>query len=296
MTVLEDKLNAAKENRNNDVRTFVWKGAKEEINGNKVQKEIRLIDATPEQLQSFYNHCRSMLYNTNNKETPGRYVLLDMIKEQREKCNTELYLRFLEKEDLLNHRPKYPRINYLQDLRASLSLEENKKTCPKEIWNQVPIRLLTSGIPAEFANIPLATVIDGCLDCLGRFDKSHITLSFILKLGVWFKPQEMKMLLKKDAEGKTVDRLTVAKQHLGLKDNSKMRIDPAGLTLAELEAMVKLKSKKYSELTTDQLTLLRNKILFRLEDEVEFHISQWEERIEQIKKVAQVRGIELKYA
>jgi AAA+ superfamily predicted ATPase len=60
--------------------------------------------------------------------------------------------------------------------------------------------------------------------------------------------------------------------------------------------MVKLKSKKYSELTTDQLTLLRNKILFRLEDEVEFHISQWEERIEQIKKVAQVRGIELKYA
>lgn len=58
MTVLEDKLNVAKENRSNDVRTFVWKGAKEEINGNKVQKEIRLVDATPEQLQSFYNHCR----------------------------------------------------------------------------------------------------------------------------------------------------------------------------------------------------------------------------------------------
>jgi hypothetical protein len=296
MTVLEDKLNVAKENRSNDVRTFVWKGAKEEINGNKVQKEIRLVDATPEQLQSFYNHCRSMLYNTNSKENPGRYVLLDMIKEQREKCNTELYLRFLEKEDLLNHRPKYPRINYLQDLRASLSLEENKQKCPKEIWNQVPIRALTNGIPAEYANIPLATVIDGCLDCLGRFDKSHITLSFILKLGVWFKPQEMKSLSKKDADGKTIDRLTVAKQYLGLKDNSKMRIDPAGLSLSELEAMVKLKSKKYSELTTDQLTLLRNNVLFRLEDEVEFHISQWEERIEQIKKVAQSRGIELKYA
>lgn len=296
MTVLEDKLNAAKETRSNEVRSFVWKGAKEEVNGVKVQSEVRLMDATPEQLQTFYNHCRSMLYNTTSKDHPGRYVLLNMIKEQREKCNTELYLRFLEKEDLLNHRPKYPRINYLQDLRASLSLEENKKVCPKEMWNKVPIKLLTSGIPAEFENIPLATVIDGCLDCLGRFDKSHITLNFILKLGVWFKPQEMKTLLKKDANGKSIDRLIVAREYLGLKDTAKMRIDPAGLTLSELEAMVKLKSKKYSELTTDQLTLLRNKILFKLEDEVEFHIAQWEERIEQIKKVAQVRGIELKYA
>ena len=127
MTVLGDKFNVAEETKRNDVRTFVWKGAKEEINGVKVQNEIRLMDATPEQLQKFYDHCRSMLYNTTSKEHPGRYVLLNMIKEQREKCNTELYLRFLEKEDLLNHRPKYPRINYLQDLRASLNLEENKK-------------------------------------------------------------------------------------------------------------------------------------------------------------------------
>lgn len=296
MTVLGDKFNVAEETKRNDVRTFVWKGAKEEVNGVKVQNEIRLMDATPEQLQKFYDHCRSMLYNTTSKEHPGRYVLLNMIKEQREKCNTELYLRFLEKEDLLNHRPKYPRINYLQDLRASLNLEENKKNCPKEIWNQVPIKALTSGIPAEFSNIPLSTVIDGCLDCLGRFDKSHITLSFILKLGVWFKPQEMKSLLKKDANGKTIDRLVVARDYLGLKENAKLRIDPAGLNLSELEAMVKLKSKKYSELTTDQLTILRNKVLFKLEDEVEFHISQWEERIEQIKKVAQARSIELKYA
>lgn len=294
MTVLSDKLNKAKENKNNDIRTFVWKGEKTDVNGTKVQNEIRLIEATKEQLQQFYNFCQSMLYNTS-KENPGRYVLLDIIKKQREKCNTELYLRFLEREDLLNHRPKYPRINYLQDLRTSLNMEENKQACPKEIWDRVPIKALTNGIPAEYSNIPLATVIDGCLDCLGRFDKKPITLNFILKLGVWFKPQEMKNLVKKDPNGKTIDRLIVARDYLGLKESAKLRIDPKGLSLSELESMIKLKSKKYSELTTDQLTILRNKVLFKLEDEVEFHISQWEERMDQIKKVAKSRGIELVY-
>lgn len=295
MTVLGDKLNVAKEVKSNDVRTFIWKGEKKEINGVKYQEEIRLMNASPEQLQTFYNHCHSMLYNTSSKENPGRYILLDIIKEQREKCNTELYLRFLEKEDLLNHRPKYPRIIYLQDLRAALSNEENKKICPKDTWNKVPIKVLTNGIPAEFANIPLSTVIDGCLDCLGRFDKSHITLSFILELGVWFKSTELKSLVKKDINGKNMDRLEVAKEYLGLKDNFKLRVDPKGLSLSELESMIRLKSKKYSELTSDQLTILRNKVLFKLEDRVEFHIAQWEERIDQIKKVAQTRGIELKY-
>ena len=291
MTVIEDKLKAASENRSNNVNTFVWKFAK----GGCGQDEIKMMDATPEQLQQFYNHCWSMLYNTDSKEHPGRYVLLDIIKEQREKCNTELYLRWVEKGDELTGRPKYPRINYLQDLRAALNLEENKVNVPKSVWNQVPIRALTNGIPAEFANIPLNLVLDGCLDMLSKFDRTHITLNFILKLGIWFTQSEMKSLVEKDANGKNVDRLEQARKFLELKDGSKLHTNPKGLTLNEMKAMVKLKSKKYSDLTTDQLTILRNKVLFRFEDEVQFHIDQWEERIRQIKKVAQVRGIELKY-
>ena len=58
--------------------------------------------------------------------------------------------------------------------------------------------------------------------------------------------------------------------------------------------MINLKPKKYSALTTDQLVTLRNKVLFKLENEVKFHISQWEERIRQIELVAQTRGISLK--
>lgn len=291
MTVIEDKFKAASESRNNNVNTFVWKFAKEDGE----QSEIKMMDATPEQLQQFYNHCWSMLYNNTSKEHPGRYVLLDIIKEQREKCKAELYLRFLERGDELTNRPRYPRINYLQDLRYALNLEENKVNVPKSIWNQVPIKALTNGIPAEFSNIPLSVVLDGCLDLLGKFDKTHITLNFILKLGIWFSQSEMKNLNEKDNNGKNIDRLEQARKFLELKDGSKLHTNPKGLSLGEMKAMVKLKSKKYSDLTTDQLTILINKVLFRFEDEVQFHIDQWEERIRQIKKVAEVRGLELDY-
>ena len=73
----------------------------------------------------------------------------------------------------------------------------------------------------------------------------------------------------------------------------KLTIKPTGLSFNELRAMVNLKSKKYSELTTDQLTTLRNKVLFKLEDEVMYHIKQWEERIRQIKLVAESKGMTL---
>lgn len=291
MTVFEDKLKAAKEAKDNNVNTFVWKLAKND----GVQEEVKMMDATPEQLQYFYDHCWTMLYNTADKEHPGRYILLDIIKEQRNKCNAELYLRFLEKGDELENRPRYPRINYLQDLRAALNLEENRVNVPKSVWSQVPIYALTNGIPEEFRDIPLTTVMDGCLDTLGKFDKTHLTLNFLLKLGIWFTQSELRSLTEKDTSGKPVDRLEQARKYLDLKDASKLRTNPKGLSLSEMKSMVKLRSKKYSDLTTDQLTILRNKVLFRFEDEVQFHIDQWEERIRQIKKVAQTRGIELKY-
>ena len=55
--------------------------------------------------------------------------------------------------------------------------------------------------------------------------------------------------------------------------------------------MTTLRSKKYSDLTTPQLETLRNRILFSLADDCEFHIKQWETRMKQIKMVADARGI-----
>lgn len=65
------------------------------------------------------------------------------------------------------------------------------------------------------------------------------------------------------------------------------------MSFSELRAMVNLRTKKYSELTTEQLTVLRNKVLFRLENEVMYHANQWEKKMDEIRKVAESKNITL---
>lgn len=125
-------------------------------------------------------------------------------------------------------------------------------------------------------------------------DSKHITFSFILNMGVYLTPAEMKEFEEKDKDGNTRSKLEVIKERLGIKSTVRLIVKPTGLNFTELRAMINLKPKKYSALTTDQLVTLRNKVLFKLENEVKFHISQWEERIRQIELVAQTRGISLK--
>ena len=113
-------------------------------------------------------------------------------------------------------------------------------------------------------------------------------------MGVYLTPAEMKEFDEKDKDGNTRSKLEVIKERLGIKNTVRLVVKPTGLNFTELRAMVNLKPKKYSALTTDQLITLRNKVLFKLENEVKFHIEQWEERIRQIELVAQSRGITLK--
>ena len=112
-------------------------------------------------------------------------------------------------------------------------------------------------------------------------------------MGVYLTPAEMKEFDEKDKDGNKRSKLEVIKEHLNIKPTVRLTVKPTGLNFSELRAMINLKPKKYSDLTTDQLTVLRNKILFRLEDEVQYHISQWETRIHQIELVAKEKGIEL---
>ena len=60
MSVFGDKLESAI--NESAINNYVWKGAKEYVNGEAIQNEIKLIDATEEQLNTFYDHCLSMLY------------------------------------------------------------------------------------------------------------------------------------------------------------------------------------------------------------------------------------------
>lgn len=279
--MMRERLNKAINDKKNDINSFVWRMAP---NKDGIQEEIRLMDATAEQLMQFYNHCDSMLNNTD-KQSPGRYILLEMIKEQREKCNVELYLRNLE-SGVYTGGKSYPRHLYYQDL--SDIIDKNKEQLPREELDNKSIALLTTGLPREFERLSIQSVLDGCLDNLGAFDAKHITFTFITNLGIYLTSEEMKQFNEK---GK--DRKDVIKERLGLKPNIKLTIKPSGLSFSEFRSMINLKSKKYTELTTDQLTILRNKILFKLEQEVRLHIKAWEERKRQIVAVAEERDIVL---
>ena len=287
MTIIKEKLTEAIENKSNDIKSYIWKFPKK---SDGTQDEIALVDASPEQLQQFYNHCMAMLHNTD-KNNPGRYVLLDMIKEQREKCNIEIYLRKL-KDGSLTHGESYPRHLYCQDILSCIN--QNKSMFPQKELKNLSIGLITGGLPQEFKRLSIASVIEGCLDQLGVLQTKHITFNFILNLGVYLTPDELKEFSEKDNEGNKRKKPEIIKERLGLKQSTNIRIKSGGLTFTELRAMLNLRSKKYSELTTDQLTTLRNKVLFHLEQEVNYHIEQWERKIDEIKKVAESRGITLK--
>ena len=94
---IKEKLIEALAKKENDINSFVWRGKKSEVNGKLTQNEVKMVDCSVQELQGFYKHCESMLYN-DNRENPGRYMLLEIITEQRDKCNTELFLRWLSEE------------------------------------------------------------------------------------------------------------------------------------------------------------------------------------------------------
>lgn len=287
MAIMREKLMEAIEAKSNDIKSFVWKLARK---ADGTQEEIRLVDATEEQLHRFYEHCKSMLYS-NDKLNPGRYVLLDIISDQRRKCNVELFLRKLESGAICADNKPYLRFLYVQDLRTYLN--NHKSEFPSSELKDISIATVAGNLPREFERISIEEVLDGGLDQLGYFDNKHITFSFILNMGVYLTPAEMKEFDEKDKDGNTRSKLEVIKERLNIKNTVRLTVKPTGLNYSELRAMVTLKPKKYSELTTDQLTVLRNKVLFRLENEVMFHIDQWEERMRQLRLVAESRGIAL---
>lgn len=287
MTVIGDKLKEAIENKNNDIKSFVWKLARK---ADGTQEEIHLIDATPEQLNKFYSHCQSMLYSTD-KTNPGRYTVLDIIKEQRDKCNVELFLRKIGDGSICADHKPYPKYLYLQDISAYM--DAHKADFPKSERDTMSIAVFSGSLPREFERISITQAVNGCMGQLGEFDNKHITFSFILNLGVHLTPDEMKEFDEKDKDGNTRSKLEVIKERLNIKNTVRLTVKSTGLTFSELRAMVNLRRKNYSELTTDQLTTLRDKVLFRLAQEVQNHADQWEERKSQIEKVAEYKGITL---
>lgn len=279
MTVLGDKLTEALNDKANDITSYVWKGPK--ING--IQEEIRLMDATYEQLQKYYNHCEQMLNNEDGKY-PGRITLLGIVSDQIQRCRAELLIRWLRSEK------HYTTTSCLEDLKAII--DNNKEVLTQEAIKTYPIGDIINGLPIDFERIPVSLVMDACLDSLGQFDNSHLTLNFIVKMGLYFTQTEMqKDLYRKDPEtGKAVNRLEVVKKELRLNPSIKLKICDTGLTFGEFRSMCRLKRDKYANLTSDQLKLLSNKVLYRFQNQCENQAEQWKNKMAEILKVAEFKG------
>ncbi len=266
---------------------FTWKGEKKKFGGEVFQESTRLIDASEDQLNEWYQHCKLMLYN-DSKQFPGRYPLIAIIEDQINKCGVELFLRSLEQKGLT----RFTFMSTIRDFLTenSAAYKDLKEYNDKNHLGPVTIEFVASGVADEFKKLPLNLVMDGCFDRLGKYSKQHITLTFILKQGLWFTTAEAKDLTEIDENGKTKNKLDVVKSRLKLRPDTDIFVTPKGLTYNQLRAMVNLTSKKYTELTTEQLQTLRNRILFSLEDQVKLHILQWEKRMDQIKQVSDYKG------
>lgn len=289
MTVLGDKLSEALAN---DLNSFIWKGPK--ING--VQEEIKLVDADYDQLRKFYKHCMEMLYN-KDFNNPGRHTLLEIVQGQIQKCRAELLIRWLRSEK------QYTNTRCLEDLRQIIT--NNREQLTKEVIKTYPIGNVMKGLPIDLERVPIGLVMDACLDSLGIYSGKHITLNFIIKMGLWFTPQEMQKpvseggLCKKNPEtGKIMNRLELVSKELKLPSSIILRInDQTGLSYSEFKSMYKLRTDKYANLpikytnlTTEQLKTLSNKILYRFQDLCLEQAQQWENKVKEILKVAESKG------
>ena len=281
MQVLGDILS---EKLANNINSFIWKYPKVD----NVQAEIRLVDASYEQLRKFYLHCNEMLYN-KDVNNPGRRTLLEIVQTQIQKCRAELLIRWLRSEK------QYTNTRCLEDLRRVIA--NNKEEFEKESIKTYPIGRLMEGLPIDLERVPISLVMDACLDSLGVYSGKHITLNFIIKMGLWFTPKELQTpvekggLLKKDPQtGKAINRLEVIMKELRINPENSLRIKDTGLSYAEFKSIYKLNKDKYSNLTTEQLKTLSTKILYRFQDLCLQQAEQWENKIKEILKVAESKG------
>jgi DNA-binding transcriptional MerR regulator len=88
--------------------------------------------------------------------------------------------------------------------------------------------------------------------------------------------------------------LKIAKERLHLPEKLILRFSEKGLSYKEMRAILTLpKKQRYSDMTTDQLLTLRDKVLLRFQKEVDNHIYSWKKLEKQILLVAREKGIDL---
>lgn len=287
MNVLGDALQKALDAKKNDFSSFIWKGEKRKEGDKFVQESEKIADMSPERLKECWIHCEKMLRNDNPKNL-GRYNVLEEVTSQINKCNTELLLRYFENTyQTRENQSSTKRFSLMISLRQLMS--NNPEISD---WSKVPISYISDNLPDEFKDISILDVLDGCTDNLGVFNKQRLTMTFITKMGLWFSKYEEKEL--NNISNSNTERLKVVKERLHLPSKLVLRLSEKGLTYHEMRAMLTLpKKQKYSDMTTEQLVTLRNKVLLRLSREIDGHIFSWKRLQKQIELVAKSKNINL---
>lgn len=282
---LGDALQKAFEAKKNNYSNFIWKGEKKKEGKKYVQESEKISEMSPERLKECWKHCEKMLHNDDPRHL-GRYNVLEEVTSQINKCNVELLLRYFENSYLRRDNcAATKRFSLMVSLRELMRNNSNVTD-----WSKVTISSISENLPDEFKDINIADVLDGCIDNLGAFNKQHITMTFITKMGLWFTKAEENEL-KANSNN---DRLKLAKEKLHLPSELILRFSEKGLSYHEMRAMLTLpKKQKYSDMTSEQLITLRNKILLRLSREIDGHIFSWNRLQKQIELVAKSKKINL---
>ena len=133
-----------------------------------------------------------------------------------------------------------------------------------------------------------------CKDTLGKFNKQHITKAFIIKQGIWFTSEELNDFKEIDKLRTIPEIIKTIKSRFGLDMKTNLWLKSTGLNYEQFRGMMNIKiNKKYSELTTNQLETLKNKILFAFEESVFFQINTWKILMSQIEEVCESKQFKL---
>ena len=275
MSDLADKLTQAFDKKENDINYWVWKTS----NGS----EVRMMDLTPEQLQQAYKHVLDML-NNHDPYHPGVQRKRDQVRKMWDCANTELLLRHI----LYDCNIEGLKTN--KDLLDFISAHKKANN----ITNSDSVSTIFTGLSDGYNRITIDSLLSACLDALPAFNKKLLSDKFILSLGIWLTEQEKKDLTDYDSAGKFRNRKDVIKERLFLNPNVEIRFNSRGLTYNEFRSLLRLEGRpKFSTMTTDVITLLRDKVLLLLDQDLEYHIQKWETLKEKLELVASQKGITL---
>lgn len=260
----QEQLNQLKEVANeNEKNTVYWKY----VDGSKKL----LSEATKEELQQWKEHCESMLYSTNPKKL-GKVNIYDQLEEQKNLCNAEIFMRTLISDERLE-LSKFSLGNiFINFIAANLHIEDIEKK---------PISLMFDKLDPTFNTVTIENGRNACLNQLGVF-KRFFTNKFIYGLGIWITTKDTKDLnLPKKATPR--EKLEALKTACGIPLNTFLRLNPNGLSLNEFKLALNIKNKNYSALTTNELVLLRDKLLNNYQLTLVKQITMWKNLLKNIE-------------